>query len=71
MGHRFVSVYAVTNYKPNRRVTHESTPEAAVQAVGGQTRGAIEGVAIKVTFMLKPELGDFWGYIPKPLVMRI
>ena len=50
---------------------YESTPEAAVQAVGGQTWEAVAGGGTKVTFIFRPELGDFWSYIPKPIVRRI
>jgi uncharacterized membrane protein len=71
MGRRFVNVYVVTEYEAKRRVMYESTSEAAVQAIGGQTWEAIEEGATKVTFIFRPELGDFWGSIPKPLVKRI
>lgn len=71
MGRRFVNVYVVTEYEANQLVMYKSTSEAAVQAVGGQTWEAVEDEATKVNFIFKPELGDFWGYIPKPLVKRI
>ena len=71
MGRRFINVYVVTEYEPNLRVMYESIPESAVQAVGGQTWEALDGGATRTTFLFKPELGCFWGYIPKPLVKRI
>jgi len=61
MGRRFTNAYKTTVYEPNNQVMYESTPDAAVQATGGT----------KVTFIFNPQLGDFWGYIPKPIVRRI
>ena len=59
MGRRFVNVYVVTEYESNQLVMYRSRPEAAVQAVGGQTWEAVEDGATKVTLIFKPELGDF------------
>ena len=70
MGRRFTNVYVITEYEPNRKVMYESTPEAAVQAEGGQLWERVEG-GTKVTFVFRPELGNFWSFIPKPIVRRI
>ena len=70
LGRSFTNVYVITEYEPNKRVMYRSTPEAAVQAKGGQMWEVVkEGT--KVTFVFEPELGDFWGYIPKFIVRRI
>ena len=70
MGRSFTNVYQVLEYEPNIKVMYKSTPEAAVQAEGGTLWEPVNG-GTKVTFIFKPELGDFWGYIPKPIVRRI
>ena len=70
MGRSFTNVYQILEYEPNIKVMYKSTPEAAVQAEGGTLWEAVNG-GTKVTFIFKPELGDFWGYIPKPIVRRI
>lgn len=49
---------------------YQRTPEAAVQAIGGTLWEPSDG-STKVTFISKPELGDFWGFVPKPIVRRI
>jgi uncharacterized membrane protein len=70
MGRSFTNVYQILEYEPNIKVMYKSTPEAAVQAEGGTLWEPVNG-ATKTTFIFKPELGDFWGYIPKPIVRRI
>ena len=66
----FTNVYETTEYEPNRKVMYRSTPEAAVPAEGGTLYEPTNG-GTKVTFLFSPELGDFWGLIPKPIVKRI
>jgi uncharacterized membrane protein len=58
MGRRFTNACEVTIFEPNKRVMYESTPEAAVQASGGTSWETGEG-GMKVTFIFKPQLGDF------------
>jgi len=58
MGRRFTNAYEVTIFEPNKRVMYESTPESAVQASGGTSWETGEG-GMKVTFIFKPQLGDF------------
>ena len=70
MGRSFTNVYLIVEYEPNKKVMYQSTSEAAVQAEGGTLWEPSNGGA-QVTFIFKPELGDFWGFIPKPIVSRI
>lgn len=70
MGRSFTNVYQIVEYEPNKKVMYQSTPEAAVQAEGGTLWEPSNG-GTQVTFIFKPELGDFWGYVPKPIVRRI
>jgi uncharacterized membrane protein len=70
MGRSFTNVYQIVEYEPNKKVMYQSTPEAVVQAEGGTLWEPSNG-GTQVTFIFKPELGDFWGYVPKPIVRRI
>jgi uncharacterized membrane protein len=70
MGRSFSNEYEVVVYEPMKRVMYTSTPQAAVQAEGGTLWEPANG-GTKVTFLFKPHLGDFWGYIPKFIVQRI
>ena len=49
---------------------YESTPTAAVKAEGGQIWQTVGG-RTRVIFLFRPQLGDFWGLVPKPIVRRI
>ena len=70
MGRSFSNEYEVVVYEPMERVMYVSTPKAAVQAEGGTLWEAANG-GTKVTFLFKPQLGDFWGLVPKAIVRRI
>ncbi len=70
MGRSFTNEYRIVEYERNKKVMYESTPEAAVQARGGTLWEPSNG-GTKVTFIFKPQLGDFWGFVPRPIVRRI
>jgi hypothetical protein len=70
MGWSFMNEYEVTIYEPMKSVMYVSTPRAAVQAEGG-TLWELTNGGTKVTFLFKPQLGDFWGWVPKSIVERI
>ena len=70
MGRSFTNEYEVTVYEPLKRVMYVSPPKAAVQAEGGTLWERSNG-GTRVTFLFKPQLGDFWGLVPKPIVRRI
>jgi uncharacterized membrane protein len=70
MGRSFSNEYEVVVYEPMERVMYMSTPQAAVQAEGGTLWEAANG-GTKVTLLFKPQLGDFWGFVPKAIVRRI
>jgi len=70
LGRSFTNVYGTTEYEPNRKAMFRSTAEAAVQAEGGTLVEPTNG-GTRVTIVFTPELGDFWGLIPKPIVRRI
>jgi uncharacterized membrane protein len=70
MGRSFTNEYQVVEYEANKKVMYESTPAAAVQAKGGTLWEPAKG-GTKVTFIFKPQLGDFWGLVPKAIVRRI
>jgi uncharacterized membrane protein len=70
MGRSFTNEYEVTVYDPMIKVMYVSTPNAAVQAAGGTLWERTSG-GTKVTFLFKPNLGDFWGLVPKFIVRRI
>ena len=70
MGRSFTNEYEVVDYEPMKKVMYVSTPEAAVQAEGGTLWESTNG-GTRVTFLFKPQLGDFWGLMPKAIVRRI
>ena len=70
MGWSFTNEYEVTIYESMKNVMYVSTPRAAVQAEVGTIWEPTTG-GTKVTFLFKPQLGDFWGWVPKSIVKRI
>ena len=70
MGRSFSNEYEVVIYEPMEKVMYVSTPEAAVQAEGGTLWEPSNG-STKVTILFKPQLGNFWGMVPKSIVRRI
>ena len=70
MGRSITNVYETYEYEPGRKVMYQSTAEAAVQAEGGTLFEPSNG-GTRVTFIFNPELGNFWGLIPKPIVKLI
>jgi uncharacterized membrane protein len=70
MGRSFSNEYEVVVYEPMEKVMYMSTPQAAVQAEGATLWEPANG-GTKVTFLFKPQMGDFWGFVPKAIAQRI
>ncbi|MDX1436119.1 MAG: SRPBCC family protein [Anaerolineales bacterium] len=67
LGRKFMNHYVVTVYEPQKRSGFKSLPDSAIQASGENRFEAVEG-GTKLTIAFRPEIGGFFGRMPKFMV---
>ena len=67
LGRRFSNHYAVTEHRPLSISAYKSMPGSAIQATG-ETRFESVGEGTRLTMGFKPQVGGFFGRMPKSIV---
>lgn len=64
---RFSNHYLLTEYEPMARVAYESLPDSTIHATGENRFERVEA-GTKLTMRFQPEVGGFYGVLPKSIV---
>lgn len=67
LGRRIDNHYVVTEHEPISRTAYRSLPGSSIQATG-ETRFESVEAGTRLTMEFEPEIGGFFGIMPKPIV---
>lgn len=67
LGRRFSNHYVVTAYEPMSLTAYKSLPDSSVQATGENRFESVDN-GTRLTVAFNPQVGGFFGRIPKSVV---